>query len=219
MDEYLRTKWQPRMTQFEQQLHEAAPALALVDDFRNDPAATLQAVAAEVWDDNPELVAKIVAAFGEPAPPAEPTAPAAARDPEVEEMLTDYQNRQRADAYNASITALKASHPEDTTINNKTLAPFVVSANGNFEAAYAGYQAFVAELRQTTGMTQAQAADAVAGFQAPAAPAILGSAAAGGGAAPPPVAKRYSSLDEALDDAIAEAKEARQPVAQPVGTV
>lgn len=225
VDQYLRSNWQPRMTQFEQQVAEAAPALELVNDFRSDPVATFQAVANEIWSDDPQMVARITAAFAQeqqPAAPPTPPADSTPRDPEVEEMLADYQAQQREKAWDDAIVALKAAHPEDPTISGPTLSPFVITADGNFELAYQGYRRFIAELQQAHGLTTPQAEAAAAAQAAQAAttappPPSLGTAESS--PSTPPVQKRHASLDDALDEFLDEQRSARQPTAQPVGVI
>lgn len=213
VDGYIREKWQPRMTQLEQEVANSATARALYGDFQNDPVDTFLSVAGEIFEDQPDILTGIQGLFTPAADPAAPATPVAALPPEQARMLAEWQAEreaeQQATAYATQIAALKAAHPEDTLIDEGRLAPFVVSANGDIDAAYAGFRAFIAEF------PGAQPAAVVA----PPAPAVLGTSATSGGGPTPPTATRYASLDAALDDAMVDLRASREAPPTVVGSV
>lgn len=201
-DRYLREKWQPHVTQLEQQIAQAKPALALHQDFVDDPAGTLVAVGQQLYGEEfgQQLQGLLTADEGnEPEPEHEPT-PAPAVDPRVQRMVEAFEANEQQQAYQSLLANAKTSNP-DITIEDEIFHPFVIAADGDFDQAVAQYRAFQAKVAQHFGP---------AGEPVAAPPATLGSDATG--VAVPPIQPKYDSLDAALDDTLAEMRANRAPV-------
>jgi hypothetical protein len=205
VDGYLRAQWQPRMTQFEQQLSEAAPARELWQDFHANPQETYLAVGAQLFGDEKASELEALIAAAEAADEGD-DAPSAPSDPRVQAMLEDYEARQRSDAYSAKLAEVKAAH---TDLDEELFHPFVIAADGDFGQAVARYRAYVEQFKAKHGVSPEVP-------QVPDAPATLGLSGGDGPAVPPPTTERYDSLDAALDATLAEMRTGSAPA---VGTV
>jgi hypothetical protein len=205
VDGYLRQSWQPRMTQFEQQVAELAPARELYQDFVNpDTAAdTFLAVGAQLFgDEKAEALAKLIAEQ-EAAAAAEPAAPAQQLDPRVQALIEREEAAEREAAYRSELDRVKSTNPD---LDEDLFHPFVIAADGNIDAAVQRYN-------QWHGQARSKFAPAEAGEAAP--PTALGTGD-GGGTAVPPTSPRYDSIDAALDATLAEMRPGTPPA---VGTV
>lgn len=195
-DRFLREKIQPHVTQLEQQY---APARQLYDDLLQDPSTTLIAVANEIYGDEvAQALAGHLASPEEEQTSETETTDAAPVDPRVQQMLEDYEAQKRQEQYEAELARLKEQVPD---LDPDDFAPFVITANGDMDAALVGYQNFMQKIQQ-------RYAPATETPPAPAAPAVVGSE--GVGSVPPPVSKQYSSFDDALNDTLAEMRANRE---------
>ena len=214
-DRYMRERIQPRMTQLET---ESAPARELYRDLIAKPQETLAEVFGELFDDQPELIEKFGAIWGEPEDvPVEPAAvtPPADDEPEWMRSAREREEAQREadaikageEAYAEVLAELRAAHTDLTDADMDLIHPFMASADDP-ETAYAGYQKFKTEFAAAHGITPAEVTEAVTP------PPVLGSEAAV--AAAPPIAKEYKSFDDAWDAWRAEEAVSPPPV---VGSV
>ncbi len=211
-DRFLREKIQPHVTHLEQQHSDYEPARALFDDLREDPVSTYLAVTEELYgEDVADRVAAMIADDDDPRGASddedEPAAPAAPElDPTVARMKAKFEGDEQAQAYDAELTRAREVHP---SLKDELFAPFVIAAEGDFDVALVGY-------RQWEAQVQAQYGPApVVPPPDPAAPAALGTSS--DTPAAPVTQKNYASLDDALDDTLAEMRASRE--APPVGTV
>jgi hypothetical protein len=216
-DRYLREKIQPRMTKFEQEQSEYAPAREFFDDLRSDPAATALALIAEIYgEDVADKMEEMVAAGVDPAVAAEAategTPPAPIADPELEEIKAERRAEKVKATYDAEQTRVLAK-PEAQALplpfDKAQFAVFVSQEEGNFDRALTAYATFQASVVQAAGI-QAPAPQAD-----PTAPTTLGSQPGGAPAAVPAV-NRKMTMEEALDETLAEM---RSQGVTPVGTV
>jgi hypothetical protein len=202
VDAYLRGTWQPRMTQFEQQLAQSANARELWDDFQADPRNTYLAVGAQLFgDEKVEALEKLLAQQEEAAQAQEAESPT---DPRVAKMLEDYEARQQREAYERQLGAVKAANPE---LDEDLFHPFVIAAEGNFDDAVSRYNTYMGTVQAKYGQPQIEVPDA---------PTTLGIGDGDGGSVVPPTAERYDSIEAALEATLAEARGGSAPA---VGTV
>lgn len=203
-DRYMREKVQPARTQFET---ETAPARELYKDLIENPETTLAEVVEELW--GTEKAQQFATLFGEPEPASTPAVP-----DEVPEWAKPLVEREQAarDAelaaqgqaeYERVLAELQAAHTDLTDADMELIHPFMASASGDPEAAYAGYQAFKAAFVAEHGATPAVE-------PTPTPPPVLG--AEGTAPSTPPVQKEYKTFDEAWDAWRAEEAAAPPPV-------
>lgn len=199
VDQYLRTKVQPHTTKLEQQVAAAQNATALYTDLQADPVGTFTAIGEQLFED--EQVAALKAALGieEPAAPITPAAApiTPAMDPRLEALLAREEERERQQHWDTETQRIGIPAEQ-----HRLLAPFVVAAEGDFDAAKAAYDQYVADF------TAAHGAPPAAEPPAPVAPGVLGTGDGGGGA-PVPVEPKYDSLDAAFDATMDEIRAAR----------
>lgn len=194
VDEYLRTKVQPRVTKLEQDLAELRPAQELYDDLIADRDGTLTAVVEQLYD--PEVAEQIKAAL---TPPAEQT-PAQERqvaemDPRLKAVVEDYEERTARERYEAELARVKQANPD---VDLELFHPFVI-ASDDMDSAVAAYNKWVATATEKLG-PPAVKEDPPATVEAN-----------GSGATPPPTETRYETLDAAIDAAIAESRKSPPP--------
>lgn len=194
-DRYLREKVQPRITELEQG---TAQARALWDDLLADPQQTLTDVIADIYGDEvaaalPDLLSGIP--DEEEAPVPEPTE--APLPEHIQQMYEQFTADQQQRAYETELARVKAANPD---LVDSLFHPFVVSTEGDFDRAVEAYKAFEDQARQRYGQAPPAAPDA---------PAVVGTT--GQGAAAPPTTKQYASIDEALEDTLADLRRAAAP--------
>lgn len=204
VDGFLRERVQPYVTQVEQRSQVAGQ---LYEDLSNTPGPTYLAITEELFGDEvaTEIHQMLLKRFGESdeqAPAPEAQAPAATEapqqgdlDPRVKAVVDHYEKEQREAQYNALIKAAVDKHPD---IKPDYFHPFVAAANGDTELAYAGYKAW------RDGMLADHQAQ-TEGEQTAQPPAVLGSDTRT--PTTPPTEKKYKSMDEAIDDTIAELRQ------------
>lgn len=198
VDAFMRETAQPRMTQLEQRLAEIPDeAVQLYEDFTSNPSETYLDITRQFYgDDAADAVIAALNGGGEPdVPDEEPDEPIddeppAHRDPEVDAMLTEWQNTQRKAAYDSELARIKEEHPDVPHIDTH-IHPFVASSGGDFDTAIAGYKEFLKDL--PGGELPVVSADDV-----PDAPAVIGSDTLA--PSTPPIQPSNQSLDAALDD-------------------
>lgn len=205
VDGYLREKWQPRMTQYEQQVAKLAPAAELWQDFQADPQGTYAAVGEQLFGDE---FAQNLNGLWQPADETEET-PAAVEpapiDPRVQALIDAEEARQQRAAYEARLAEVREQHQD---VEPELIAPFVVAAEGDWNMAVQAYQHWMGQARERFGLTVPEEVLP---------PTAVGTSAAQGGTTPPPVQQQFGSLDDALDSAMDDMRAARAP--STVGTI
>jgi hypothetical protein len=207
-DRYLREKVQPRMTQFEQDAARYEGAHRLYDDLVDDADSTMVAIAEQVY--GPEVAQSIAQALAAEEAAAAPTAPATPAAPQLGEderaALAWATEQRQQHEWNTTVAPLKAADPE---FDEQDFAPFILTADGDVDAAYQGYKAW-----RERATAKFRPAEPVTEETAPA--PVLGTGAADASAPTPAVAKRHTSIDSALDEWLSEQRTAAPPA---VGTV
>lgn len=218
VDQFMREKYQPHVTKLEQ---DSAPARALYDDLIADPVQTIADLTGEIYGDNgvpnEALASKVLELLQQGLAPeaavaaavTDPVVPPAA-EPAVHPKVQAIIDREEAAEANASFeAALEAKRTATgSTFTRDEISPYVVSAEGDVDAAYdmlvAQQTALEAAFKAKHGIVDAPAA------VTPPAPAALGSAAAPAGGVAPPVAESFTSFDDALDSFASELKAQRE---------
>lgn len=208
VDNYLRTTWQPRMTQLEQQAAEAEQARQLVEALQRDPEAYNVDLNRQMYGDQyaDQLAASIGRTdlmVGQPyqqqvAPQQQAAQQQAQMDPRLERMLSSWEEEQQQRQY----TEAKAdflSDPQYADINSELFDVFVGSAE-TWEEAVNTYRAWAAHYAQQNAPEQQQQL----------APPTLNSEAGGTPGSTPSLPRE--TLDEAIDSIFNENK----PIAPPV---
>lgn len=205
VDAFLREKVQPYVTQLEQRSkpsQEDEIALALYSDLREDPGSTYLAITEELF--GPEAAESIQealqSAYGIEDQEPEPQTTDTPLDPRVARVIESFEAREAREAYDAALTQVKTqAQTEQVNLNDELFHPFVVSAEGDMQAAYDAYKAWYGQAASVFNpQTETQ--------EAPQAPPVIGSDTQAPAA--PPTQPSYSSLDDALDDFFAEQKAA-----------
>lgn len=203
VDGYLRQTWQPRMTQYEQQVRELAPAQELWKDFHEDPDGTFIAVGSQLFGEDKVDALQALLAEQQAAAAESDAEPTGQLDPRLQALLDEREAVAHREAYENAISQVKAVKPD---LVEEWFHPFVVAAEGHMDDAVARYDAWLGSVQSKLGAAPPAPADA---------PATLGGGSPDGPAAPP-VAETYGSLDDALDATLAEM---RRGTVAPVGTV
>lgn len=223
VDQLIRERIQPRVTQLEQQLAGTRDAQGLWERIHQDPLGTFNALRDELVGLGypvAEATAAAEATINEAqtSPTAEPqhTAAAAQEDPRVAEMYADWQRQRELAQYDATVEQI-VNDPANADINPNRYHTFVAAADGDFNRALEMYRADVATVLQTYGIDpatatpqqQEQAAELAANQAAPGAPPVISNGNGGGAAAPVPTQPDYAaegiSPTEALHKAIEDA--------------
>lgn len=203
VDSFLRQKVQPHVTRLEQDRSVDQAAQQLYRDLNDDPIATYLALSEEIYGpEATEAVRTSLQSFydqQETPPAAETTEPPAPLDPRVEALLQKEAKAEAEKAYAAELARVKGDDNPDGVVD-AWFHPFVVTAEGDFDAALTGYKQWLADAGvQTPASTQVTEPTVPA-------PAVIGSDVTPG--TPPPVQKTYGSLDEAFEDYFAEQRAA-----------
>jgi hypothetical protein len=205
-DRFLREKIQPRVTKFEQESSQYRPARELYDDLINDPDNTLVAVATQIYGE--DVASKLVEVLSGPAPEVETPAGEQTKGPldlsllppQVQELIIEREQNKAREVYQSELARVKEAHP---TLVDDEFHPFVVSAEGNMDAALEAYKRWQAQVTERYGPKTEEVP--------PVPPLGLG-----GDAPKPVVAEKYRTFDEAFDAAMDDWK---APAPAPVGTV
>jgi hypothetical protein len=202
VDQFLRSKVQPHVTQVEQQF---APAKELWNDLQQDPIDTYVAIAHELFgpDVATAVASQVQQQQAQPPAPA-PDATAAQLTPEQQSAIEWAESQRAEQEWNSQFARVDGLAPRDAEGNSiikseRAFAPFVVAAEGDFDQALEGYKQWYSEV------TPAPPAEA---------PAVPPPAVLDGSAAPaaiPPTVPQRQTLDAALDDTLAEMRATRAP--------
>jgi hypothetical protein len=220
VDEFMRTRYQPRVTQLEQQLASTRDAQGLWERIHSDPLGTFNQLRDELVGlgypvAEATAVAQATVEENTAAPAPESVAAAAQEDPRVAEMYADWQRQRELAAYDATIEDI-VNRPENADINPNRLHTFVAAADGDFNRALEMYRADVATVLQTYGIDpetataqqQEQAAELAAGqVAAPGAPPVISNGSGGGAGAPVPTQPDYAAEGISPQDALHKAIE------------
>jgi hypothetical protein len=224
VDNFMRARVQPRMTQLEQQYAETQQARDLLDSFGKDPVGTFNDVRNQLIElgypvgeaTQMAQAAKDDAAAQNAAAAAAPPAPAGPTplDPRVEAMLADYEERRQLETYDQQIAQI-VNDPRNADINPNRYHLYVSATGGDFEQALDLYRADVAQILTDYGIdpsqstaAQADAASQLATQGASAAPPVMGAGAGGAGSTMPTQADYRAqgmSPQEALHKSIEDA--------------
>lgn len=144
VDSYLREKWQPRVTELEQQYAPYGKAFQSVDDgeaaaqllyqLRENPHATYEQLGQLIKDTYGE------AAQDEPLPQEAQTTPEVPDDPRlqyVDQLMQEREMQAHMDEYNKMVEGYRKDAPE---LDEQWFAKLVVAANGDTEAALNDYK-------------------------------------------------------------------------------
>ena len=228
VDNFLRSKVQPRMTQYEQQLAASKDAMELWKSFEDNPAGTYAAITTQLYGEEvgkAALDALEQRMNNQPTPEEPPVAETpAAPDPRFDEVYKYFEERRAKDqeaeelaAYDAAVAQIAADPANADIVINRKFHQCVADCNGEFDQAIALYREEVArerlEVMNSLGLTEEQLAELHA-KQPP--PPTLGHEASNGTA--PPTALEYrgrDGLNRAIDDVVAQMKAKSQapPVA------
>lgn len=220
VDGYLRSNWQPRVTELEQG---TAEARELWNDVTTDFDSTLVNLFASAYgEEHPELVEKFTESYNslfsegeteEDAPPAEGGLDLDKLPPEVRQTVEWAQAKrdaelraEQASEYSQAKRELLEQHKDALTEDDLDLLDPFVAGTGTLEDAVTQYQAFLEKFASRHGFTRAD------GEPAPEPPPVLGSE--GGTAAVPPAEKKYTKYNEigdALGDYLARQRTATPP--------
>lgn len=226
VDEFMRSRYQPRVTQLEQQLAGTRDAQNLWNRIHEDPLGTFNALRDELVAAGYPLAeataaaqATVQDAQAAPAPQATEVASAAQEDPRVAEMYAAWTREQEMKQYDATIAEI-VNDPANADINPNRYHTFVAAADGDFNRALEMYRADVAQVLADYGVDPANATAQQQEAAAQLAQANQAAAAAGGAppvmgngaAAPVPTQPDYAaegiSPQDALHKAIEDAAKA-----------
>lgn len=223
VDTFLRDKVQPYVTQLEQRSkpsEDVEAATELYHDLREDPGSTYLAITEELF--GPDAAATIQQSLlGVNADNPQDDLEYVSGDfdddqtlpPRVARAVEAIEQREAAEQYDKQMSAVQTKDPE---VDADLFHPFVVSAQGDFDAAYQGYRQWLDSAKSKLGVSGDQQVDAqaVADAVTQGAPPVLGSDSQAPTA--PPTQKNYTSIDDALEDFFAEQRGTAPPV---VGSV
>jgi hypothetical protein len=205
------------MTQLEQQAAQARDAVRLWDNLNADPIDTYVSMTTEMFgeDAGSAVLGQLQQILnGQPAPAApqgQQQAPSPQEmDPRLAAVVEFVEQQQNNTYYEGQIERVAQEHPE---VDTDLFHPFVAAANGDFNQAVELYNTWLVNYGEKYG----SAAIPVPAATAPPAPAVLGSDTGTAQTSTTPVEARKQTLDEALNDFMAEQRANR--AAPPVGTV
>src|SRR5581483_764495 len=155
VDQLIRERIQPRVTQLEQQLAGTRDAQNLWERIHADPMGTFNALRDELVAAGYPLAEATAAAQAtvteaQTSSPAEPqtqaaTAAAAQEDPRVAEMYAAWTREQEMKQYDATVAEI-VNDPANADINPNRYHTFVAAADGDFNRALEMYRADVAQV-------------------------------------------------------------------------
>lgn len=205
VDAYMRETVQPRITKLEQATAPNRDAERLWNDFISDPQATFHNVATEIYGEEEStkikelLAAEAEGRESELSEEEEATAKEQVNDPRLKAVIEDFEARQAEEAYEVRLGELQEEHKDDdgvVKVKAELFHPFVVAADGNFDAAYVQYQQWAKDAADEFGIKIPKAEDTTE--EAP--------ETVKGGTTPPSTTPEFKDFDEALDAWEAEKK-------------
>lgn len=211
VDQYLRTKVQPHITQLEQQAAANADAQRLWDALSSDPYDAYVQITNEMFGE--EAGQAILGALqGEQGPEAQQqaeqyVAQQAQTDPRLAAAAEWVEQQQAQQYYDAELARVQNDHPD---VDPEMFHPFVAAADGNFEEAYSLYTGWLAQYNEKHGTPPTEP-------ETPQAPPVVGSGEAAAGTSALPTEPKKQSLNDAIDDWMSEQRASKE--APPVGSV
>lgn len=206
VDEFLRTKIQPYITQLEAAKADNESAVRLFEDFQSDPFETYAQITKELFEDDvaDEVLDFLVARFSD-SDETEDVVESEGGDeepdgsnlpPEVQEFVEQKRAEKQAEAYEAHINTLRDQFQEPglTTAN---YAAFYISAKGDDEVAIENWRKARSEFSSISGLKEINTSEVAAAVKK-VAPKTLGSDTAGGST--PPLVKKPKDIDAALNE-------------------
>lgn len=196
VDEYLRSKVQPYVTQLEQQSAPNRDANRLWESFHEDPLATYEQVTREVLDEErAERIAAILRGeepdeddgYGDWDDDEDEDEGTQQYPPEIQELIEERQRQQ----YESVLEDVKTKLEEEgVPFHRQQFEPYIVAHDGNLDKAVASYREWVGEAKELFGIKVPKPEDIPP-------PAINSDTRAG--SVTPPVEESYNSLDDAVD--------------------
>lgn len=207
VDQFLRTKIQPHTTKLEQDLAAQRDAAELWTQLTEKPADAYADITQQLLGDAAQPVLDYIAQLqAQPEQPGEAPPFDPMQDPRIAEIVQDYETRKAETYYDQEFnriltTAVDLTDPDPSVQESKQRLYHmcVNQEGGDFDKALELYRATVSPF------TQAPAAD-----PAPSAPPVLGSEAGGANPSAAPTETKYASLDDAINDFMAEQRAAKQ---------
>jgi hypothetical protein len=228
VSEFLAANVQPYVTKLEQESKPERDATLLWEQFHEAPADTLIQVTRELYgDERADALAGQLT--GEPEAPTaepeagnegnEPTTPETTTEgikfddlpPEVKEFIAQGQQNKQREQYYGEIERIANAHAEELPkdedgkpkLDADVFHPFVIAADGNFDAAYDGFTKWVGQAKETFGINVPDAEAVAAAAEGKTPPPTIDSKTRDS-QAPAPVVKENATLDDALDDMFSE---------------
>lgn len=214
VDTFLREKVQPYVTKLE---GERAPeqAVLLYNDLNEDPASTFMVLTEDLF--GPEVAQSVVKtlaeAWGETPDIEQPATQVSSEsdvDPRLQKLYEKQEQEERDAEYQAAIDAIVEY---DDSVNPELLAPFLAASEGDPRQAYLGYTEWVEAVRGAGAEEEVEEAPA----EVEEAPAVLGSDVQTPSSVP--TEKTYDTIDNALDDFLAETRTRSSAAPGTVGAV
>lgn len=214
VDEFLRTKVQPHVTQLEQSRRELEDAGQLYSALQESPAETYLALTEDIFGTETAQAIRdqLVSLYSEEDEDDEldyDDVDDTNLPPEVRELLDERRQTKEAEAYNAELNRVVEQYKDtDAPVVADLFHPFVAAAEGDFDTAYQGYSRWYEQAKAQFGVQPEPEP-----VEEP--PSVIGSDSTG--TSTPPTEKKYTSIDEALTDTLAEMR-ANRPAPTVVGS-
>lgn len=206
---------QPYVTRIEQEARPSRDATRLWEGFNENPVETYVQVSRELY--GPEVAERVAAILQGESPeehePSESTPPAPSEEEqetqgvsfddlpvEVKEAVARQQAEEQRQAYYSEIERVKTENAEtlpkdeegNPRLNVDLFHPFVVAADGDFDAAFEAYTEFYSQAKNEFGI------QVPSGEEVEVPPATINSETRDAGETPPQEVK-YDSLEDAMD--------------------
>lgn len=210
VDAFLRETVQPYSTKLEQQLAELKPAEQLYSDLVANPQDTFLAISEELFgEDGAKAISEQLFGSQEEPVVTNPETTQPAINPEDQAAIDWAKQQAITEQYNAEFERVKGLDDyKDVPAEDWDLFhPFVASAEGDFDAAAAGFAQWRSQVESRYKPAEEPPAPD------PDAPATLGDVTT---PPAPPIQKDYKNIDDAIEDFFSETRPAAPPV---VGSV
>lgn len=211
VDQFLRTKIQPHTTKLEQDLASQRDAVELWTQLTDAPADAYADITTQLLGDAAGPVLEYIKQLqDQPAAPEQADAPVPfdpMQDPRIAEIVQDFESRKAETYYDQEFSRILTTAVDltdaDPTVQEAKQRLYHMCVNqegGDFDKALELYRATAAPFGAPAPIIP----------PAPGAPPAIGSDAGGANPSAAPTEKKYASLDEAMDDFMAEQRAARQ---------
>jgi len=208
VDEFLRENIQPYVTKLEQESQPSRDAERLWNDFSSDPNNTFRAVAVELYgqDTADKLIEAITDEGGQDVNDETPSdedikfkVDADELPEDVQEAVDYIQQQRQKEEWDREFARINT---EEKPIEEDLFYPFVTAADGDIDAAAEEYHKWAEKFRAKHG--DLPTTDDVPKPEDTPPPTI--DPGKGGAGSVPPTEKKYDSLDDAIDEFLAEQK-------------